>query len=1278
MDGARPHTGPRGLFAERFALLYAEAGDPPLKRVTESVSRARRADERGQPVRVTVQRVSDWRRGRNVPARFAALHAVLEVLIGQARKRRAEPITPELYDLTGWRELWRKASESPTGEQAAEDEDTGVCPYRGLSSFRSEDSTWFFGRSQATAALVDALAAVTGTGGIVPLVGASGAGKSSLIAAGLLPALAGTGAVVTMTPGEDPVGELDRRLGGTDRDGTGTVLVVDQFEEVFTLCEDPAERRRFVKALRAAADRRTAVLLGMRADFYGHCLEHPDLVEALRDRQLVLGPMTTAELREAVVGPAKSVGLGWEPGLVELIMRDLGASGPGEEVHEAGVLPLLSHALLATWQRRQGGKLTLGGYRAALGIQGAVAATAERAWAELDAPERDAAKTLLLNLVRVGEDMRDTRRRSTRRRLLDQAEDPDAAAKVLEVLATARLVTLDAQSVEITHEALLHAWPRLRDWVERDRAGNLLRQRLEEDAAAWRETGRDASGLYRGARLEAAGQWLKARGPGAASAVAHDFLAASARHRRRTLWTRRAGVALVAVSALIAASVAVVAVRQRDDAQFRQVVSEADRLQSVDPSLSAQFDLVAHRLRPDDETVSTRILSTQQVPLATPFAGHAGQVYWASFSPDGTTVVTAGADRTVRLWDVRESGHPRPLGPPLTGYGSWIASANFSPDGHTLVTAGDDHTFRLFDVADPAHPRLLGSPLDGGGGTIYTATVSPDGHTLATANADAAVRLWNITDPARPVPIGEPLRGHTAAVRTVAFSPDGQRLASSGNDRTLRLWDLADPARPHPIGDPVTAHGSTVHSVTFSPDGRLLASASQDRTVRLWNVAGRATPEPVGAPLAGHTGDVWQVAFGPDGHTLASGGDSTVRLWNLADPADVTPLGKPLTGGNGSVFSVAFNPKGHTLVVGSEDGVTRLWSLPDTVLTGHTTSVTSLSFAKDRPLLATADRDDRVRLWNVADPRRPAPIGDPLPGRAGYVTAAALRPDGRVLAAGYGDDAVRLWDTSDPAHPKPLGRPLALDTKYGSPALFSPDGRTLVTGGDDHTLQVWDVTDPARPVWAGGRFPGHPAYVNSAAFSPDGRFLATDNDDNTVQLWDFRDPARPTALGKPISGHGAPVRSIAFDRGGQVLATGSDDQTVRLWTVADPANPAPVGRPLTGHTEAVNSVAFAPSGDLLVSGSSDRTLRLWDIADPAHPEPAGEAVTAGADATSVAAFSPSARFLVTGGGDATVRAWNLDVDDSRRRICATTGDFLTPEVWAQHLPQLEYEPPCAR
>ncbi|MFJ3306034.1 hypothetical protein ACIPSA_23475 [Streptomyces sp. NPDC086549] len=1332
MEALSSDSGARTAFAERLALLYKEAGNPPLKRVAEAVDRLHRVDERGRPVRVSAQRISDWRRAKNVPAQFAALAAVLHVLIPQARRAQPAPVSTGLYDLAQWQRLWERAVADPVGDrppESAEEEEqgpaeastvAGVCPYRGLASYRRQDARWFFGRERSTDALVAQLRAAERTGGLVMLVGASGAGKSSLLNAGLVPALQ-NGApdgedgpardTLQLVPGADPLAELTRRIpelaqAVSSREEPGTprfahavreavtawarrdtastgrpVVIVDQFEEAFTLCSDETIRRTFVQVLHAAcspagpdAPAPVLVVLGIRADFYEQCLAHPELADALQHRHMVLGPLTTTELREAVTGPAKAVGLELEPGLAELIVREVSVDSPGG-AHDAGALPLLSHALLATWQRRKAGRLTLAGYRAAGGIQGAVAATAERAWSGLDPAARSAARLLLLRLVRLGEDTQATRRRGTRRQLSDESTDPGKTEESLEALVRARLVTLDAETVEITHEALLHAWPRLRDWIDEDRSDHLLRQRLEEDGRAWEGSNRDSSLLYRGSRLEQAHTWAKSADNTFLTRSAVEFLAASVRLRKRMVWIGRGAVSALVVLAVLAAGAAVVAWQQRDDAVFEQVLAEADRVQYTDPSLSAQLDLVAHGLRSDDEGTNNRLISIVNAPLATPLPGHTGAVYLTSFSPDGHTLATASYDRTVRLWDVRRPTRPKPLGKPLTGHTSWVSSAVFSPDGHTLASASDDGTIRLWDVRDPGHPKPLGAPLTGHDGTIYLVAFSPDGRTLASADEDHTVRLWDVSDPSRPKTLST-LNGRTAAVRSVAFSPDGRTLAAGGDDNTIALWNTADPRRPKRLDTELTGHTGTVHSVAFSPDGKTLASGSADDTIRLWNVADPRHATPLGSPLTGHTGPVWSVAFSPDGTMLAAASaDSTASLWNVSDPAYPSQVGEPLAGSSGEMYALGFSPDGKTLATGSGDSKVRLWSIPTSDMIGR-----SGAFRPDGQVLATAARDGRIRLWNVARPDRPHSLSKPfMPGDGGD-RALAFSPDGHTLAVLTGDRAVYLWNVTDPAQPVSYGPPITLRTRFMGPdaLAYSPDGRTLATAYDDRTIALWNVGDPSHVKALGTPLTGHKGYVNALVFSPDGRTLASGSADTTIRLWNVTDPRHATPRGAPLEGHHGPVNVLAYSPDGHTLASGSDDDTVRLWDIGDPLRPSRLGSPLTGHTEAVVSLTFRQDGNTLASGGNDNTVRLWNVSSPAKAEAIGQSMSPNAKTGNFLSFSPNSHLLGVSSGADTIRLWDLDVDEAIHRICSTTGGVLTPEKWHEYLPRLSYEPPCGR
>ncbi|MBV9142420.1 MAG: WD40 repeat domain-containing protein [Pseudonocardiales bacterium] len=948
----------------------------------------------------------------------------------------------------------------------------GECPYPGLASFGREQARWFFGRDELTAELTARLDARLRVGGIQMVVAPSGAGKSSLLHAGVLPQLEGGALpgssrwprmiftptahpltilvtqIATLT-GADPA-TLAQELAGDsprcgevlgnhiDSEGSGArvVVVVDQFEELFALCTDDQQRCTFIEALSQLASPRSdtkadrqpvgLVVVGVRADFYASCANYPHLRTALQDHPLVVGPMSDTELREAIRYPAQDVGLDVEPGLVDLLLRDLGDTAGGMSGYEAGRLPLLAHALRATWQQRHGHTLTVDGYRSTGGIHRAVATTAEGVFTGLDPAGQHAARTLFLRLIKIGDDAEDTRRRLTRADLLRGLE-PGSAVPVVDAFTRSRLLTQEQDTVEITHEALLRAWPRLRAWIDTDRAGNLIRQELDEATAAWNRDRRDTAGLYRGNRLETARTWATSNAhEGDLSPAASEFLAASTAQERRAVRLRRAVLVVLSVLALVASGAATVALhqraaaqRERDTAIFNQIIAQADRLRSTDVSLAAQLDLTAYRMRPTPD-LRTALIALGNATLSTPLTGHTDSVTSVVFSPDGRTLATSSRDRTVRLWNVADPAHPTPLGQPLTGFTDTVLSVAFSPDGRTLASGDANQTVRLWNVTDPAHPMSLGQALTGHTRSVFSVVFSPDGRTLASGSVDQTVRLWNVTDPAHATPVGPSLMGHTSPVVSVAFSPDGRTLASSGVDRSVRLWNVTDPGHATPVGPPLTGHTSTVSSVVFSPDGRTLVSGSDDSTVRLWNVTDPVHPTSLGHPLTGHTSYVVSVVFSPDGRTLATGSyDQTVLLWNITNPAHPTPLGSPLTGHTNPIASVAFSPDGRTL--------------------------------------ATGGFDQSVRLWNVADPAHPTSLGQPLTGHPSFVSAVAFSPDGRTLVSGSGDSTVRLWDVADPVHPTSLDPPFTGHTNWVVSVAFSPDGHTLASGSIDQTVRLWEM-----------------------------------------------------------------------------------------------------------------------------------------------------------------------------------------------------------------------------
>jgi len=941
--------GKGGAVPRRERPLDAE--DTPLVRLAGDLRGLRR--KAGNPTyrelagrtHYSVSTLSGAAGGRKLPT--------LEVVLAYVTACDGDP--------TEWERRWHDVARELAPDLPAEwPAGEAVSPYVGLAAFQADDADRFFGRE----ALVAEVIAAVRRQSVVAVFGASGAGKSSLLRAGVLPGLRADPrhavvlpglradprhAVVLFTPGGDPFEEcaialsrLDDQMPGPVRAelaadqrglhrmvrrtlsarpaGTTLVLVIDQFEEIFTLTTDAGERELFIDSLcEAAADTRQCcrVVLGVRADFYAHCTAFPRLAEILRAGQVIVGPMTADELRKAVTQPAVQFGYAVEtPLLTELVAQATG---------QIGVLPLLSHALLETWRRRRGNTLTLGGFRAAGGMDGALSKTAESVWSGLPPAARRAAKHLMLRLTAVGDGTQDTKRRISPEELDD---NPDTRL-VVDRFAEARLIAVDRDAIEISHEALIRSWPRLRDWLAEDRDGRRLHRELTSATEAWQAVHRDRGALYRGVRLARAQEWA-ARDGAALSRREREFLTASSAAERadriaarRSRSRLRRAVALLSVLLVLvvaATGYAILAGRsaaaERNTALSQVVATKAALLRPTRPALAAQLSLAAYRLAATAEA-RAGLLAAVPFPNGRRLAGHTGNVNSVRFSPDGRMIVTAAHDGTARLWNAADLRRSTPYAV-LTGHSGNVNDVVFRPDGRVVATAGWDHTARLWDISHPRRPVLL-AVLSGHADDVNAVAFSPDGRRLATASTDRTVWLWDVADPRAARHVAT-LSGHTNVVVTVAFRPDGRELATGGFDRKVGLWQLADPRHPRFL----TGHRAPVTWVAYGPDGSALASSGQDEAVLIWDAAtGRATGR-----LSGHRGVVRSVAFSPDGRAVATAGeDKTARLWDVSRPGAYRQIAA-LEGHVEVVSSVAVSPDGRALVTGSDDDTAALWQLP--------------------------------------------------------------------------------------------------------------------------------------------------------------------------------------------------------------------------------------------------------------------------------------------------------------------------------------------------------------
>jgi WD40 repeat protein/transcriptional regulator with XRE-family HTH domain len=1196
-----------------------------------------------------------------------------------------------------WLDALRRARRSPGKKMPAD------APYRGLARFEPEDARWFFGREEIAdrlAELANAGSAPSESGEGLPLVlvGPSGSGKSSLLRAGLIPRL--TGPSVILDPAAASGAALRARLAELTAPGRSAgsqelagqeapAVIVDQFEAAFTHWQDEAEQRAFIAELCDYAQSRL-VVLALRADFYEHALRDPGLARALQARQVVLGSMTAEQVRRAITEPARTARLDVEDGLVRLLLRDLAppagavstdapsqnGSGASSErgAYEAGQLPLLSHAMLATWEISRGGVLTIADYLASGGIREALVRSAEGAYAALPAEEQQLAQRLFLRLVHLADNAPPTRATVELSELRGQSgENADHA---LSRFVDERLITVDADAAQITHDALLTGWPRLRSWIDAGRDDLRTRRRISEAAQAWRDAGREAAALLRGSQLALARDWASDDDRRASlGSLASEFVSASiaedqARDRAERRRARRLQRLVAALTVLLLAVCGLagyafqqrrVAGTARDDANSREIAVEAGQIRDLDAPVAAQLSVAAYRTAQTPQAISSLIESTGS-PSAERILDSADVVQSVSLTPDHKVLAVAAADGSLRLWNIARPGHPAPIGSPLEhDSADPLYTTAFSPNGKILAAAGAGRSISLWNVSNPAHPLLLGKPLTGPTNTIYSVAFSPDGRTLAAGSADDEARLWNVSDPAHPVLLGKPLAGATGYIESVAFAPGGAMLALGSADGTVRLWNVANLARPVPVGRPLTGPGNIVTSIAFSPDGGLLAAASQDDKVWLWKIGPNgATPD---GTLTNATDWVNAVAFSPNGTELAAGtSDASVLVWDVADRSLITTLPHPQP-----VTSLAWDGRDR-LTAGDADGTVSLWQVPPPILLTGSPAYDAV-YSPDGKMLAVSSQDS-LQLWS-ADGRTQL-AAQPVPGT--FVNAVEFAPHASVLAATYGDGMFQMWSTAG-GHLLPLGQPVrASATGLTETVAFSPNGQLVATGGDDGTLRLWSVRDPARPqLLATKRDSG--TYLFGVAFSPDGKLVAAASADNLTRLWDVADPAHPVLLGRALRGPSSYAISVAFSPDGKLLAVGSADKTVRLWDVADPARPELVGTPLTGPSGYIYGVAFSADGNTLAAAVTDGTVWLWNVATPAHPALLATLTGPNGHVYSVD-FAPAGSELAAASADGTVRLWNTDPAAADSAVCADAGQSITRQEWATYAPGISYQPPC--
>jgi WD40 repeat protein/DNA-binding SARP family transcriptional activator/class 3 adenylate cyclase len=1188
-------------------------------------------------------------------------------------------------------------------------------PYKGLRAFTEPDAADFFGRGELTRRLVTRLKEARPGSRFLAVVGPSGGGKSSVVRAGLVPAIrhGALGSqeepfIMEMFPGAHPIDELEAALLRIaarpvsrlhDRLDTGSrglleavdlvapgqaevVLVVDQFEEVFTLTTDERERELFLEALRVAAadpESRLRVIVTLRADFYDRPLTYPRFGELLAERTEAVPPLTPDELEQAIRGPAERVGVRPEPGLVAEMIADI--------AHQPGALPLLQYALTELFERRDEDRLTLTAYQELGGITGALSARAERIYEAIDQKGRGATKQTFLRLVTLGEGRQDTRRRVARSELDAFEVEREAIDVVVDTFGHHRLLTFDREpstrepTVEIAHEALLSAWGRLRTWIDDAREDLRQERGLARAAAEWRGSDGDKSFLVRGARLEQLETWA-ATTDLAIGGSERAYLKASvdqrerereeeerrreheARIERRSTRRLRGLVAVFAAAALIAGSLTVVATNQSGRAEREARIAKARELATaavanleVDPELSALLAIEAVQttrssdgtVLPEAEEALHRAVLASRLELEVPGVG--GTLAW---SPAGV-FVTEGPEN-LGIIDIR-NGETGESVLSFRGHDGDVNDVTFSPDGSRLASTGDDGELKVWD---PSTGRLL-STLSGDGGA-WGPSFGADGSLVAALWKDGQVRVLDLSTDRVVSTV------RVEGPDDTALSPDGKLLAVVSHELAAAdgaVFDVRTGEEAFRLSAPNCCSESGFRAVSWSPDGRYVAAGSEDAT-HVWD----AETERLRHTLLGQNGYVPGVAWSPDSSRLVTGGsDGTARVWEIRGTGVRELWSLPAQETSKWILGVAFSPDG-TRVMASDAGIStvKIWDLGPTGDAEWANlpapGAFQVEFMPDGRRVVTSRQVARaVTIWDLQtgrDPRTIGPATDYFEFRSFDVS-----PDGSSIALGGwsrpecppcgGTSAARAWDTSTGEELFRFGHELDVNE-----VSFRPDGKYLVTASFGGTAKIVDRSGRVIRVL---REPGFD--LHAARFSPDGRLVATvavsESDIPHVTIWDWgRDEVVRTF---------SDAFGVAFDPSGPRVAMVGPKGLVEIRDVESGSRVAELRGPPGGVSSDWGSgsgrIAFSPDGSRVAVPHTDGTVRLFEAATGAQ-----QLVLPGfgCNVTRVA-FSPDGTKLASSSPCGGVRIWALDIDDlleiARREVPRT----LTDEECRQYLHQ---------
>lgn len=885
-------------------------------------------------------------------------------------------------------------------------------PYLGLSAFEAEQEKYFWGREEAVRILITHLTHSR----FIPVIGYSGSGKSSLIKAGLLPQLgrdripgSSQWSVEAFTPGKYPLGKLVDILARHPEQNQPFVIFIDQFEEVFTLCEDEAERQSFIRLMAKEmndTERKSRMIIALRGDFLSRCANYPDvlnLINHIPPTTYIVKSLGIEELPDAIEKPAELHGVKFERGLVSHIAQDVAG--------QPGALPLLQYALKELWRvciekpESPEPLLTKKGYEEIGGVEGALENRANVIYQSFSDGDRIFVRKLFMELVQLGEGNEVTRRRVDWDRLRAIADSPEQLQWVIGLLAGAqqRLIIVDENTVEVAHEALLSQWKLLSGWIEEDRENIRISRRLEIACREWEETyGKSDEALLTGARLAEVEEWEKRVQP-KLTGDERDFLGKSVGRRdgevQAELEQQRQLRELAEAKAKAEAA--------RAEEERAKTIAQMERAMAAEDKVNAE----AARTREAEARVRVQ---KQRTRLA--IASGILAIFTMSL----------GLLANQRELEIHKRENQVKQQKILTVY-AVIEQAKKLLDNSNQIDALTTSIEALaqikeLDSEDPSILSPIKSIVDSVQETnrllhpyqVTVVTFNPQSKAIASATSDGTIWLWSKTGKLQTKISG--LSGHKAVVWSLCFSPDGQKLASASGDQTIKIWN----AKTGKLLTNIIGHKAAVYDVKFSPDSNNAVSASGDGTVSLWDVkTGKLVKK------LENKGKLLRLDFSHNGSKVAfAGNDNSVNIWDLQDK-DSKTIGKHeiINSSRPRISYITFNSEGNLLASSDYKGFIKLWDVEKNkgLMTIDTKSfIHGLAFSPDSKMLASADGEATIKLWKLGNIPRGVLTKQPEPeiltGHRDEVVWVTFLPEKgniKIMASASDDRMVKIWRIGD-------------------------------------------------------------------------------------------------------------------------------------------------------------------------------------------------------------------------------------------------------------------------